>query len=160
MPEFLSQANADILKFNRKIFVPSSNLDSIISIQSRRVPELKLFYRILGDCESPRTVPPRSSLKIHIYFRFFKLSIGHNFSQLVIVILVLANVFTDNIQSKYLQLQEFEKFSIFLKEIEPITRFYNKFLTKMKNPQFKCITLAKGMVYNIFTALTETKFSP
>ena len=78
----------------------------------------------------------------------------------MIVILVLADVFTDNIQSKYLQLQEFEKFSIFLKEIEPIIRFYNKFSTKMKNPQFKCITLAKGMVYNIFTALTETKFSP
>ena len=78
----------------------------------------------------------------------------------MILILVLADVFTYNIQSKYLQLQEFEKFSIFLKEIEPITRFYNKFLTKMKNPQFKCITLAKGMVYNIFTALTETKFSP
>ena len=146
MPEFLSKANAHILKFNRKIFVPSSNLDPIISIQSRRVPELKLFYRILGVYESSRTVPPRSSLKIHKYFRLFKLSIGHNFSQFVIVILVLADVFTYNIQSKYLQLQKLEKLSIILKEIEPITRFYNKFLTKMKNPQFKCITLAKGMV--------------
>ena len=160
MPEFLSKANADILKFNRKIFVPSSNLDSIILIQSQRVPEVKLFYRILGVYKSSRTVPPRSSLKIHIYFHLFKLSIGHNFSQFVILILVLADVFTYNIQSKYLQLQEFEKFSIFLKEIEPITRFYNKFLTKMKNPQFKCITLAKGMVYHFFTALTETNFSP
>ena len=101
MPEFLSKANAHILKFNRKIFVPSSNLDPIISIQSRRVPELKLFYRILGVYESSRTVPPRSSPKIHKYFRLFKFSIGHNFSQFVIVILVLADVFTYNIQSKY-----------------------------------------------------------
>ena len=160
MPEFLSKANADILKFNRKIFVPSSNLDSIILIQSRRVPELKLFYRILGVYKSSRTVTPRSSLKIHIYFRFFKLSSGHNFSQFLTVIILLADVFTCNIQIKYLQLQEFEKFSIFLKEMEPIIRFQNKFSTKVKNPQFKCIILAKRMVYNFFTALTETKFSP
>ena len=160
MPEFLSKAKAHIFKLNRKIFVPSSNLDSIISIQSRRVPELKLFYRILGVYESSRTVPLRSSLKIHIYFRLLKLSIGHNFSQFVIVILVLADVFTYNIQSKYLQLQEFEKFSIILKEIEPITRFYNKFSTKMKNHQFKGITFAKGMVCHFFTAITETNFSP
>ena len=109
---------------------------------------------------SSRTVPPRSPLKIHIYFHLFKLSIGHNFSQFVLVLLVLADVFTYNIQSKYLQLQEFEKFSIILKEIKPITRFYNKFSSKMKNPQFKCITLTKGMVYHFFTALTETNFSP
>ena len=160
MPEFLSKANADILKFNRKIFVPSSNLDSIISIQSRRVPELKLFHRILGVYESSRTVPPRSSLKIHIYFRLFKLSIGHNFSQFVLVILVLGDVFTYNIQIKYLQLQEFEKFSIIVKEIEPITRFYNNFFSKMKISQFKTRIVAKRIVSHFFTALTETDFSP
>ena len=160
MPEFLSKANADILKFNRKIFVPSSNLDSIILIQSQRVPEVKLFYRILGVYKSSRTVPPRSSLKIHIYFHLFKLSIGHNFSQFVIVILVLADVFTYNIQSKYLQLQEFEKFSIILKEIKPITRFYNKFFSKLKISQFKARVVAKIMVSHFFPALTKTYFSP
>ena len=160
MPEFLSKANADILKFNRKIFVPSSNLDSIISIQPRRVPKLKLFYRIFGVYESSRTVPPRSSLKIHIYFCLFKLSIGHNFSQFVLIILLLVDVFTYNIQSKYLQLKEFEKFSLTLKEIEPITQFHNKFVSKMKISQFKCRIVAKRMVSHFFTALTETKFSP
>ena len=111
---------------------------------------MKFFYRILGVYESSRTVPPRSSLKMHIYFRLFKLSIGHNFSQFVIVILVLADVFTYNIQSKYLQLQEFEKFSLTLKEIEPITRFYNKFVSKMKISQFKCRIVAKRMVSHFF----------
>ena len=78
----------------------------------------------------------------------------------MIVILVLADVFTYNIQSKYLQLQEFEKFSIILKEIAPITQFYNKFSTKMNNPKFKCIILAKRMISHFFTALPETNFSP
>ena len=78
----------------------------------------------------------------------------------MIVILVLADVFTYNIQSKYMQLQEFEKFSIILKEIEPITRFYNKFFIKMNIPKFKCIIFAKRMVSQFFTALTETNFSP
>ena len=160
MSEFLSKANADILKFNRKIFVPSSNLDSKISIQSRRVPELKLFHRILGVYESSRTVPPRSSLKTHIYFRLSKLSLGHNFSQFVLVILLLVDVFTYNIQSKYLKLQEFEKFSLTLKEIEPIIRFYNKFVIKMKISQFKRRIVAKRMVSHFFSALTETTFSP
>ena len=78
----------------------------------------------------------------------------------MIVILVLEDVFTYNIQSKYMQLQEFEKFSIILKQIEPITRFYNKFFIKMNIPKFKCIILAKRMVSQFFTALTETNFSP
>ena len=78
----------------------------------------------------------------------------------MIVILALANVFTDNIQSNYLQLEGFEKFSIILKETKPITQFYNKFSTETKNPQFKCIILAKRMVSHFLTALTETNFSP
>ena len=78
----------------------------------------------------------------------------------MILILVLADVFTYNIQSKYLQLQEFEKFSLTLKEIEPITRFYNKFVSKMKISQFKRRIVGKRMVSHFFTALTETTFSP
>ena len=78
----------------------------------------------------------------------------------MLVILVLGDVFTYNIQIKYLQLQEFEKFSIILKEIEPITRFYNKFFINMKISQFECRIMAKRIVSHFFTALTETYFSP
>ena len=95
-----------------------------------------------------------------MYFRLFKLSIGHNFSQFVLIILLLVDVFTYNIQSKYLQLQEFEKFSLTLKEIEPITRFYNKFVIKMKISQFKRRIVAKRMVSHFYSALTEATFSP
>ena len=78
----------------------------------------------------------------------------------MLVILVLGDVFTYNIQIKYLQLQEFEKFSIIVKEIEPITRFYNNFFSKMKISQFKTRIVAKRIVSHFFTALTETDFSP
>ena len=94
-PAFIKIETIEMLKINWEIFVAMFNVYARFLIETQGFMESWEFLNL----------SPRNGLKTHIYFHMVKFIMEQSFSLFLIMMSVLAELFTYNVESIYLQLR-------------------------------------------------------